>query len=434
MGLTILLLEQQSWRSGAERVLDEVLYALEPDSRPIVAFPEDGPFAADVRRRGIETALIPLGSYRSGPKSLADKIAFGPQSLRCALRLSRVIRKQNVSLIYINSPRCLVAGALAARLTARPSVFHLHMTMTRPADLWVASRAARHVTKIIACSQTAAMALSRADPRLGEKMQVIYNPVRKPMAADNEGAPRAVPALSLGTPSRRVVGLVGRITRQKGHHVLLKAALRLRNRGMDIHVVFVGAPEKNNREDASYVHALKCSARELGLEGRIHWTGYQEDPNAFYALFDAVAIPSTVSEGLPMVALEALQWGLPVVGSGVGGIPEIVHDGVNGFLVPPGDDEALADCLGRLLNSSEVRVRLQSGALASVDGRFSVESFRTRIRQVLFELSPDGKTACAEIGGPDRALGEPAKRGAAQDREACALRRRADTSSLPWIT
>ncbi|MGH9326462.1 MAG: glycosyltransferase family 4 protein [Terriglobia bacterium] len=383
---TILFLEQQSWRSGAQRVLDEVLRAIQPYFKPIVAFPGDGPFAAELRGRGIETVFFPLGRYRSGPKSLADMMAFGPRSVRCALRLRRLICQRNAVLVYINSPRCLVAGLLAARITGRPSVFHLHMTMTRRTDLWAASAAARHATKIIACSQTSAAALSRKNPRLGCIMQVIYNPVRKSAAANSEAASKLARSLALRTSSRRLVGLVGRITPQKGHHVLLRAAARLRSRGIDIHIAFVGAPEENNDGDARYVQLLKSSARQLGLEDRIHWMGYQDDPNPLYAVFDALAIPSTISEGLPMVALEALQWGLPIVGSGVGGIPEIVHDGKNGFLASPGDAEALADCLRRLLSSDEIRARLQAVALASIDERFSVETFRNQIRSALSEI------------------------------------------------
>jgi glycosyltransferase involved in cell wall biosynthesis len=378
----ILFLEQQSWRSGAERVLDEVLDAIHPEFLPVVAFPADGPFPADLRRRDIETLLFPLGRYRSGPKSLADMIAFGPRSLYCAFQLGQIIRQRNVSLVYINSPRCLVAGVLAARLTGRPSLFHLHMTMTRRADLSLAAWAANYATKIIACSKTSATALCKADARLSAVTQVIYNPVRKPSVLLSGAGPTE----PLARSSQALVGQVGRITRQKGQHVFLKAAARLKTRSIDIQVVFVGAPEENNADDAAYTRYLDSLVGDLGMGGKVHWTGYQEDPSAFYAMFDALVIPSTVSEGLPMVALEALQWGLPVIGSQLGGIPEIIRHDINGFLVPPGDDQALADALQRLFSRSEVRTQLQAGARASIDSRFSVDTFQNQIRLIISEL------------------------------------------------
>jgi glycosyltransferase involved in cell wall biosynthesis len=382
----VLFLEQQSWRSGAERVLDEVLCAIEPEFTPIVAFPADGPFQAELLHRHIETLLFPLGHYRSGPKSVTDVLEFGPRSLYCAFRLSQIIRERNVALVYINSPRCLPAGIVAARLTARPSLFHLHMTMTRWADLWLATRTARYSTRIVACSQTSATALCQADFKLSAMTQVIYNPVRKLTAMGNLRVPCTTLTPSLARFPRFLLGQVGRITLQKGQHVLLKAAARLKSLGTDVHIVFVGAPEENNPEDAAYTRYLDSLASDLGLEGKVHWTGYQNDPTAFYAIFDALVIPSTVSEGLPMVALEALQWGLPVIGSRLGGIPEIVHDDTNGFLVPPGDERALADTLQRLLSSPAVRTRLQAGARASIDDRFSVDSFQNRIRLIISEL------------------------------------------------
>ncbi|HEV2420033.1 MAG TPA: glycosyltransferase family 4 protein [Terriglobia bacterium] len=385
----ILFLEQQSWRSGAERVLDEALRALEADFLPLVAFPEDGAFAAELRRRGVETLLFPLGRYRPGPKSLADMLSFPSRSLYCGFWLAQTILRRHISVVYINSPRCLLAGAIAARLTARPSLFHLHMTMTRRTDLWVAACAARHITKIIACSKTAACSLSAADARLRDSIQVVYNPVRKPVA---NGLPAEVGLVALLAGSNEpIVGLVGRITPQKGHDVLLKAAAQLAQRGRVIQVVFVGAPDRNAPEDLAYVRKLEAVTRELGIKERVHWAGFQENPNPFYAIFDVLVIPSKVSEGLPLVALEAMQWGVPVIGSRIGGIPEVLCNGVNGFLAPPGDEEALASCLECVLSNAELRMRLQSGARASIDDRFSTESFSTQIRQVLFELSSHGR-------------------------------------------
>jgi glycosyltransferase involved in cell wall biosynthesis len=396
----ILFLEQQSWRSGAERVLDEVLRAIEPEFTPIVAFPADGPFEAELRQRNIETLLFPLGRYQSGPKSVADMIAFGPRSLHCALKLSQVVRKRNVALVYINSPRCLLAGVVAARLTSRPSLFHLHMTMTRSVDLWITRRAASWATKIVACSQTSATALCQADHSLSAVTQVIYNPVRKPGATADLKPSNAAHITRLGNSSEPVVGQVGRITPQKGQHVFIRAAARLKSRNISIHLVFVGAPEENNATDAAYARSLRSLARDLGLEGKVHWAGYQSDPDAFYAIFDALVIPSTVSEGLPMVALEALQWGLPVIGSQLGGIPEIIRDDINGFLVPPGDDQALADASGRLLRSAELRRRLRVGARASIDNRFLVDTFQKQIRLAITRLCPLSRRAAAFSPNP----------------------------------
>ena len=383
----ILFLEQQAHRAGAQRVLLEVLSAIEPDYLPIVGFPEHGPFVAEIRDRGIETFLYPLGRYRSGRKSVADMMKLPLRSIYCGLSLARIIRKRNIRLVYINGPRCLIAGTLAARLAGRPSVFHLHLTMTRQEDIFVVTRAAKHVTKIVACSNTTAEALLAGHAYFKGLVQVIYNPVRLSSALPCVSPPTA--DLQACRPNSRelIVGVVGRVTPQKGQHVVLEAASELARRGRSIRVVFVGAIDPHSPEDNSYLGSLKSMAKASGLERQISWAGYQDDPKPFYTACHVVAIPSTVSEGLPMVALEAMHLGVPVIGSNVGGIPEIVREGVNGFLFPPRDALALADCVQRLADDRGLLAQLKAGALATVDGRFSIENFKADIRRVVGECA-----------------------------------------------
>ena len=385
--LPILFLNQQSWRAGAERVLDEVIRAVEPDFLPLVAFPDNGPFAADLRNRNVETLLFPLGRYRSGPKSLTDMMAFPPRSVYCGVSLAALIRRRKVSLLYINSPRWLLAGVIAARLTGRPSIYHLHMTMSRRADIFVVGHAARHLTRILACSQTAAQSLLRVDPSLGGIMQIVYNPVRGP-ASGASGQSRDDTPAQLRQSGSLIVGVVGRIHAQKGQHIALEAVGRLIAQGLNVRLVFVGAPEPHSADDSAYLRSLQSSAGAMDVGDRVYWPGYQDDPNRFYAVFDVLVIPSTVSEGLPLVALEGMQWGVPVIGSAVGGITEIVQEGVNGLLVPPGDDERLASSLGRLLADPELRARLGAGARSSVDSRFSIDVFRSTLQQIFRKLCP----------------------------------------------
>ncbi len=396
MSQSLLFLDQTASWGGAQRVLEVVLGALGREFLPLVALPEDGPFAAELRRRGIETLILPLGRYHSGRKSLADIAAFPPRSLYCGVQLARIIRRRHIQLVYINGPRCLVAGVFAARTTGTPSLFHLHLTMTRRTDTLVAALAARHATRIVACCETAAAALLRCSPRLARTLQVVYNPVRK--LVSGPASQGIVSAAHLMSSSLPVVGVVGRINPKKGQHVLLRATARLKNRGRDIQVVFLGEPQQNSAEDAHYLQLLQSCTRELALEEVIHWPGYQADPNPYYAAFDVLVIPSTAgaSEGLPLVALEAMQWGIPVIASRVGGIPEVIRQGVNGFLVPPGDDAALAESLERVLADGALRSQLSLGARASIDSRFSVDTFNHSIRSVVSQLCRRGGTPVKE--------------------------------------
>lgn len=383
----ILFLGQQSFQAGAERVLDEVLSALAGEFTPLVALPEDGPFADALRARGIETFFFPLGRYRAGRKSLADITAFPFRSARCALLLARVIRRRQVVLVYINGTRCLWAGAFAARLTGRPSLFHLHMTMTRRTDLFVGGVGSRYVTRIVACSNAAAAALLQNHPSLGGKLHVIYNPARSfPPPCDLTGSDSTSFVSDKG-PAGHIVGVVGRITPAKGQHVALKASARLARRGLNLRLILVGAPDPQSSVDRAYLASLESTALSLGFEQRIWLPGYQDNPGPYYRAFDVLVIPTVTSEGMPMVALEAMREGVPVIGSAVGGIPEIVQDGRNGFLVPPGDENALSSRLEQLLTDPALLALLRAGAVATMeDGRFLATRFHGAIRRVVHEL------------------------------------------------
>ncbi|MFB3920979.1 MAG: glycosyltransferase family 4 protein [Terriglobia bacterium] len=388
----VLFLDQQAWRAGGQRVLEDVLDALRDDVDPIVALPEDGPFAAALREKDIPTMTCPLGSYRPGRKSLGEMLAFPIRSLLCGLRLARVIERQGIQLVYINGPRCLPAGVLAAWLTGRLSIFHLHRTLTRKSELAITSLAANSVDCIVSCSQASADALVEAGLKLASKVQVVYNPapsvspeVRRRAELEAQDLPRA------GAP---IVGFVGRVTPGKGLHVLIEAAARIRARWPEILIEVVGAPEGRSPDDLVYMRRLETRATELGLGSNVRWVGYRSDPMPYFTRFDVLALPSVDNgDGVPMVALEAAQWGVPVVASRAGGIPEVVRHGINGLLVPPGNEEALARELERVLADSQLRAWLAAAARTTLDPRFSLGLFRSRIREIVCGLLP----ACPRV-------------------------------------
>jgi hypothetical protein len=175
---TILVLDQQNWLGGAQRVLQSMLTALPREEyRVIVALPDGGSFRAVLEAAGVEAVSLRIGAYRSGRKSVAESVVWVCRSWICAMRLRAFIRRRNIDLVYVNGPRCLPAGVLAARLTGVPAIFHLHLILRRFPDGLLAVRLARHVARIVACSRAAAASLVELEPGLAMKTQVIYGPV-----------------------------------------------------------------------------------------------------------------------------------------------------------------------------------------------------------------------------------------------------------------
>lgn len=376
MRKTIVFLEQQSWRGGAQRVLESTLNAVGADLDCIVAFPDSGPFRESLEARGIDTITLPIGPCRSGWKPPLEVAGLAVRSLLSGLRLARFAKRRQVALIYINGPRYLPAGVLAARLSGRPSIFHLHLILNRRLDLAVAAGLSRWVSGIVACSRAAAVALLDKDAGLSEKIQVLYNALPAP---DLEQAQ----APSSQREGVLTLGIVARITESKGHHVFfdsvakLPAALR-----SQLRLLVVGSPAPDSHADRCYAERLRRQISRLGLDGQTVWAGYQRDPGPWYARMNALVHPA-LTEAMCIVILEALDRGVPVIAARTGGIPEVVTDGANGLLVEPNDPEALGRALLRFLRDRDLREHLEAGARSWNDPRFQDQEFAASIRQVV---------------------------------------------------
>jgi glycosyltransferase involved in cell wall biosynthesis len=160
-----------------------------------------------------------------------------------------------------------------------------------------------------------------------------------------------------------VVGWVGRMTGVKDTATALEILRATRERGVEAVLCLVGdGPDRERLEQA---------AHDLGIARACYFVGYQEDVAGYYRLFDAFLLPS-VTEGTPVSAIEALASGTPVVANRVGGVPDVVRDGVDGYLVDPGDVEGAATSLATLAANPELGERLGSAGRARVLERYSV--------------------------------------------------------------
>ena len=223
---------------------------------------------------------------------------------------------------------------------------------------------------------------------------------------------------SASPPDRFVVGWIGRMTAVK--------------RTDDVLLAF--APSARPRRRRGAVHgrrrprpgdASSGARRELGIVRSSLFLGYQEDVAPYYAAFDALILPSA-NEGTPVSAIEPLAGGRPVVATDVGGVPDVVRDGVDGFLVAPGDVDAMADRLARLAADADLRRRMGEAGSASVRERYSVERLLDDVDRLI------SLVACPHSG----LNGQPVRPGAgrrlpARRRRDISIRRRRTAQLVP---
>lgn len=188
------------------------------------------------------------------------------------------------------------------------------------------------------------------------------------------GTPEAKKALGL---SGFVVGTLGRLEEQKGHRHLLAAIPELSRHIPDLTVVLVGEGREEN--------SLRTQARELGVAHLVRFLGTRRDLALVFRAMDLFVLPS-LWEGLPLALLLAMGAGLPVVGTMVSGISEVIREGVNGRLVPPGDCAALAQAVVELYREPGWRRRLGEAAKDTVAREYSQEAMLRRLEALYLSL------------------------------------------------
>jgi glycosyltransferase involved in cell wall biosynthesis len=295
--------------------------------------------------------------------------------LLATVRLARLIRRLKPHVVHTHTAKAGAVGRAAALLAGRrrlPVVvhtFHGHVLSGYFGPLGsgvfrlIERFLARTSDVLIAVSPEVRDELVRIGVAPADRFTVIRLGIELEPRVHTDGD-RGEIRRRLGiTPGRFVVGWFGRMTAVKRTPDLLDALAALREAGVDACLLLVG--------DGTDRATLEERAHELGLARHCFFLGYQEEVAQWYAAIDAFALTSA-NEGTPVVAIEAMAAGRPVVATHVGGVSDVVRDGTDGFLVPPGDTTALAERLERLALDPALRASLGESGRRRVLERYSV--------------------------------------------------------------
>lgn len=270
------------------------------------------------------------------------------RDLQALWSVTRLARAYRPAIVHTHLAKAGFIGRIAARLSGARVVVHTyHGTVfqgyfgRREASLYlrIERLLARLTTRLVAVTDSQRDDLVRLRIAPASKIVVVplgleLAPLRAPV---DTAACRA--AFGIGSADA-VVGTVARLVAIKDLGTFLRGVALLAERRPDLVALIVGDGE----ERAS----LQRLARELGIAARCRFAGWRSDLRQVYGAVDVVALTS-LNEGSPVSLIEAMAAGLPVVATDVGGVSDVVADGRTGFLVPPRDEAALADMLGRCL-------------------------------------------------------------------------------------
>ena len=290
-----------------------------------IAVPGEGRLADSAREAGIVVHHLPVGKLPAG------RWAGAALGLPRARRLARAIAPD---LVWLNGT---VAGRLAPALTSHTLVPQLHDFPPRAPRPWRSARFWR-AAPVVMCDSKAVADVAESMGAPADRLRVVYVPAGPP-------GPAPEPAWAGDGP---IVGFVGRIEPRKAPLELLRAFGRVLERLPQARLALVGEDELG----ASGEYADAVSSLAAGLGDRVLMLGRVPDASRLMPWFDVLCMPSN-EEALGAVAIEALAAGTPVVATDSGGPREFVADGVNGALVPVGDERALAEALVTTLASAD---------------------------------------------------------------------------------
>jgi len=384
--------------AGANRSLFELVKNLPDTVCPFVCSSGDGEVVKAYKRIGIDVQVIPpKGSLNEYGKamlkwSVTKRLWVALRELLpYTLRMAKIIKERRIDIAHVNDLRGALLVGLAARLLGCPVVGHLRSEITFGGlASWWFEQVSSSIITVCSSIQSSMSPLGRS------KAVTVYNGISDiPLQGDQIDW--------LAQLRRRgivVVTCFASVVPFKGHLYLIDAIARLNQRGWHDHVVFVCVGDLV-AEYREYHRLLFRRLNELKIDN-LFFTGWQSDPFPFYRTTDISVLPSvnrgqihiegkTIEvkggEGFPRTHLEAMWFGIPIVSTDNAGVREQIEDGVNGFVVPPADADALANALERLLSDPILRKQMGEAGQKRVK-EFSTEAYIKGVLQVYAALAP----------------------------------------------
>ena len=359
--------------SGSERSMLNLLGGLPANVQPLVACPQ-GSLMQAARELGVPVTPIvsTSGSLRLHPLHTPRAVA---EMTVAARQIHTAARRFEAELVHANSIRAGIELALA-RVSPAASIVSIRDCLP-PGGATVATMRliARTATCVIANSRYTAELTRSYAPRA--RLEIVH-PSIDVDAFDPARIDRANARARLGVAgTRRVLfGVVAQLTPWKGQDIAIEALRLLRERGVDAHLLLIGSAKfiaRSTRFDNNaYVERLRQLITDAGLEDRVSWLGERSDVPELMRAMDALLLPSH-EEPFGRALLEAMALEVPVLATNVGGPPELIRDGRDGYLLPPRDAAAWEQAIARVAEDPRLGRELGRAGRERVVKTFNIE-------------------------------------------------------------
>jgi glycosyltransferase involved in cell wall biosynthesis len=351
--VNVLFVNHTAEVSGGERSLLILLRSLPRDVHAAVAAPRGALLDA------VRELRVPAGEIRGTAGSLRLHPLHTPQALAemtvAAQQVRRAARAHRAEVVHANSIRAGIVAAIA-RPAPAPAVVHVRDVLPAgPATSATLRLIAATASVVVANSRYTASSVRAAAPRA--RLEVIHNPVDL-VRFDPARIDRVQARARLGAAGERrvLLGVVAQLSPWKGQDTAIEALALLLAEGVDAHLLLIGSAKFVARatrfDNQAYVADLRRRIAAAGLEDRVSWLGERDDVPELVRALDVLLLPSR-EEPFGRALIEAMALEVPVLATSVGGPPEIVQDGREGYLLAPGDAPAWAAAIRRIVEDPQ---------------------------------------------------------------------------------
>lgn len=385
--IRILYVNHTGHVSGAEQVLLGILRGLDRTRfEPWLLCPPEGELAAKASTLGVEVLPMPPVSARFTwrPDRVVDSVM---SFLKPAMSMRRQIHTIAPDFIHANSVRAGIASSLAAMGTGMPIVWHVHDSLPRH-PLSSAIRLfvlLTRSTRVIAVSNASAKRM-RGILLTGKRVRTIHNGVDlRRLSLKRPGSSDFREKIHI-PDGDFLVCAVGQICKRKGLLELIGAFRQVHPQAPHMHLAIIGKVVFQHEEE--YLAALHAAANESGIKDYLHFTGQLHNVSSALQAADLLVLNSR-DEPFGLVLIEAMASGTPVLATRVGGVPEIVTDSENGWLIESGDTAALSQKMLELSRNRELLQQVALTALRTTCPRFSLQRFQNELETFYAEVAPN---------------------------------------------
>ncbi|MDD2890369.1 MAG: glycosyltransferase family 4 protein [bacterium] len=363
---------------GSEKVLLILIDSLRNKYQIKVIVPTKGPLEKEITKRGIPVILLPTGAYTKGNKNIKDLFKYVFYTFYVLAIGTKKIRTEKPSLLYVNGVKSLPFAFLIGKITRTPLIGHIHHILEDKKAIKIIEIIGKNPVfkKFIAVSE----ATKKQFPSISNKTIVVYNGVDTSLFSPHKDNKLNIKKSFGIKEDERILGILARIIPHKGIHIGIGAMKYLNTTPLKIKLLIAG---ETPPEEEEYKKRLLEMIKKEKIE-RVEFLPYQEDVSNVFNVLDILLVPSTtLFEGCPMAILEAYSAEIPIIGTNLGGIPELIEEGKTGFICKPNDSQDLAEKTLQIINNYPLYSDMKKQCKKIAIEKFDIRTFLKNINMVL---------------------------------------------------